>query len=125
MKINTQHVIKSLRPGANFKINKNGDYSSIVWNDDTQTQPTEEEITTKANEEMNSLVLQVLRAERDTLLKESDKYTLSDYPHTSDEMKQKWLTYRQQLRDLPSQTTNPTMDDYGILANVTWPTLPE
>lgn len=52
-----------------------------------------------------------LRAKRLMLLGETDIYGLSDMTMT-DEMKQ----YRQQLRDLPANTTDPT--------NPTWPTLP-
>jgi|6_EtaG_2_1085325.scaffolds.fasta_scaffold97599_2 hypothetical protein len=44
--------------------------------------------------------LEQLRIERDRLLLESDFSQLSDVPHTDDE-KVLWLTYRQELRDLP------------------------
>jgi len=54
---------------------------------------------------------EVLRAKRNSLLGQTDVYGLSDRTMT-DEMKQ----YRQQLRDLPANTTDPT--------NPTWPTLP-
>lgn len=54
---------------------------------------------------------EVLRAKRNSLLGQTDIYGLSDRTMT-DEMKQ----YRQQLRDLPANTTDPT--------NPTWPTLP-
>lgn len=52
------------------------------------------------------------RATRDTLLKETDHFALSDVTMT-DAMK----TYRQALRDVPQQSEFPD--------NITWPTKPE
>ena len=52
-----------------------------------------------------------LRAKRHMLLVDTDIYALSDMTMT-DEMKQ----YRQQLRDLPANTSDPE--------NPTWPTPP-
>ena len=54
---------------------------------------------------------EALRLERDSLLSQTDTYALSDRT-LSDEMR----TYRQQLRDLPANTSDPT--------NPTWPTKP-
>ena len=52
-----------------------------------------------------------IRQHRDTLLRETDYFGLSDVTLT-DEMK----TYRQALRDIPASNT--------IYADVTWPTKP-
>ena len=61
-----------------------------------------------------------LRAERNIKLKETDFYALSDVTMSSD-----MTTYRQALRDLPS---NYTTDDSKTLAedlsNLNWPTKP-
>jgi len=54
-----------------------------------------------------------LRKERQALLMESDWKLLEDSGVTN---KEEWKTYRQALRDLPANTTDPT--------NVTWPTKP-
>ena len=43
-----------------------------------------------------------MREKRNELLKECDFKFVSDYPHSSDEKKQEWLSYRQSLRDFPS-----------------------
>jgi len=59
----------------------------------------------------NDWHLKVLRKKRNLLLKETDFYALSDVT-MSDEMK----TYRQALRDLPANTSDP--------ANPTYPTKP-
>ena len=57
----------------------------------------------------------ILRNQRDALLMMSDRRMLWDSPLT-DEQKQQWATYRQALRDLPANTTDPR--------NPTWPTKP-
>ena len=65
-----------------------------------------------------------LREYRNILLNLSDRYVLSDYPHADDTVRQAWITYRQLLRDLPSNST-PSIDSQGYLIGVTWPTDPE
>ena len=62
-------------------------------------------------EELPALRLQNLRAKRNELLAETDYLALADSTLT-DEMR----TYRQALRDLPVNTTDP--------ANPVWPTKP-
>ena len=63
------------------------------------------------------LSINSLRYLRDIKLSETDKYTIPDWPHPTEEAKQAWLDYRQALRDLPSNTTDPE--------NPIWPTPPE
>lgn len=58
---------------------------------------------------------EVFRKERNRILKETDWTQMPDSPLT-DTKKQEWATYRQQLRDLPANTTDPS--------NPTWPTQP-
>lgn len=57
-----------------------------------------------------------LRNERDRKLTESDKYMLSDYPISAGN-KTAMEVYRNALRDLPSQVSDPRDE-------VTWPTMP-
>jgi len=59
--------------------------------------------------------LESLRFERDDLLANSDWTQLPDSP-LSDSKKVEWASYRQQLRDLPSNTSDP--------ANPNWPEKP-
>ena len=56
-----------------------------------------------------------LRKQRNSLLFMSDYTQLNDAVLT-DSKKTEWINYRQQLRDLPSNTSDP--------ANPTWPTEP-
>lgn len=58
----------------------------------------------------------ILRNQRDALLMMSDRRMLWDSPLT-DEEKQEWANYRQALRDLPANTTNPLEPN--------WPEAPE
>ena len=60
---------------------------------------------------------------RNKLLTESDFKAMPDYIHPSEEVKQAWMTYRQELRDLPSSSV-PQLDTNDELTNVTWPTPP-
>ena len=64
----------------------------------------------------NDMLMVLLRADRDKLLQETDKYALPDWPHPTPEARQAWLDYRQALRDLPSVTEDP--------ANPVWPAQP-
>mgnify|MGYP001047198071 CR=1 FL=1 len=62
------------------------------------------------------ILLSRLRQQRNILLDKSDKYVTIDYPHPTPETKQAWLDYRQALRDLPANTTDPS--------NPIWPEPP-
>lgn len=60
----------------------------------------------------NTILEAAERATRDTLLKETDHFALSDVT-----MSAEMTTYRQALRDVPQQSEFPN--------NITWPTKPE
>jgi len=86
-------------------------YDSLMWNDKNIEKPTNEHLITLWEEMKHEYELNLFRVERDALLKESDIYIFSDYPHKSQEIKDKWVSYRQALRDstkdkiLPSKPT--------------------
>jgi len=58
-----------------------------------------------------------LRAKRNTLLKETDHYGLSDVTMSED-----MTTYRQELRDLPSTVSDD--DEASDIDSITFPTKP-
>lgn len=58
-----------------------------------------------------------IRKERDALLYATDKYTISDYPISS-ENKELMLEYRQKLRDLPEQETFPYEVEFPKKPNI-------
>ena len=102
-------------PGSGFSMTGN-DYDQLIWYDTEIPKPTLEELTTKLQELVTAQPLKELRTERNTLLEQTDKYIVADYPHATPEKKQEWLDYRQALRDLPSNTEDP--------ANPVWPSIP-
>ena len=76
----------------------------------------------KYDEIMSTFPMDQLRIVRNEKLAETDWSQSPDVPSTT---KDKWLTYRQALRDLPA-SANPTLDEDGFLdhSSVTWPTEP-
>jgi len=60
--------------------------------------------------------LEILRLKRDALLKESDWTLMADSP-LSDSKKTEWATYRQSLRDLPSNNNDITSIDDVVFPN--------
>ena len=118
----TQVIIR-LNPSADFTI-LNNDYNGFDWHEtNTELKPTLAECEAVWQEILNEAPMKKLREERNIKLLETDKYSITDWPHASEEVKQAWITYRQELRDLPS-TTTPQLDENGELTNVTWPTPP-
>ena len=86
--------------------------SGISWTNDIRPKFTE-------------IALNFLRENRDEKLKQTDQYSLPDFPHKSEEVKQAWLTYRQELRDLPVNSPDISIDlNTGELIGVTWPVPP-
>ena len=72
--------------------------------------------------------LDLIRDKRNELLKKCDFYLMPDYPITT-ELKNQWITYRQNLRDI---TTSINTSDLVIvevdgeldIGGFTWPTPP-
>lgn len=85
-------------------------FTDVQTGETTVVDLTAEEVAAREAQE-NELAPIILRATRDRLLAETDVYALADRT-LSDEMK----AYRQALRDLPANTSNPK--------NPTWPTKP-
>ena len=75
------------------------------------------ESTAQIEKKVHGFSIDDIRRFRDEILKNTDKYVTIDYPHATEEVKQAWLDYRQALRDLPANTTDPS--------NPTWPVAPD
>jgi len=107
-----------------FKENSEETLSNvIVWNSELNEYetdyplPTQEECEEYWNSTLkNEIHSKALRRKRDSILEKTDKYTVPDFPHPTEETKQAWLDYRQALRDLPANTTDPE--------NPVWPEAP-
>tara|TARA_B100001939_G_scaffold347970_1_gene371679 strand:+ start:4544 stop:4945 length:402 start_codon:yes stop_codon:yes gene_type:complete len=65
----------------------------------------------------------LMRKERDERLAETD-WIVTQSLEKGEDIPEKWKTYRQALRDLPS-TSTPKLNEYKQLSNITWPTKPE
>ena len=101
-------VLTKLRPGESFSFREDQDAETLENVVCTCTLPTLGECqpywdATRKPE----MATKALRRKRDRLIKDSDPYSLPDFPHASEEVRQSWLTYRQALRDLPSTTEDP------------------
>jgi hypothetical protein len=120
---------KLLGDEANFEIrgvvSTEEEYmSNVKINDETPT-ITWAEVQAKMDELRPQEAMKKLREERDPLLDKTDRYVLSDFPHDSDEIRQAWKDYRQQLRDLPANSPEAQIDlETGELTGVVWPTKP-
>ena len=124
MKPDIVNALEALKPGAIWTLPNNptatNDYERLVWQDESQTKPTEDEVNTKVTELVNAYPMKLLREERDRRLKETDWRASSDLI-----ILEAWKSYRQSLRDLPALST-PKLDsnDNLDLTSIEWPTLP-
>jgi hypothetical protein len=115
---------------SGYVRNQNGTYTKEV----PVELPTKEVFEAKVMELINAEPREVrdnivikdrkkVLSNRDIRLQKTDYLMTSDFPFPSEEIKQAWVRYRQQLRDLP--VTGISIDpenQYRLL--VTWPTPP-
>ncbi len=131
MTIGVLEAIQNLKPNASFGMRGvkpdatvSEQYNAVIWQDESQTKPTEDEVTTKVTALNNAEPMRLLRVERDRLIGQSD-WRIVMAKETGTNIPAAWKTYRQALRDLPA-TASPKVDDSGKLdmSSVTWPTPP-
>ena len=96
-----------LRPGGPWYTTED----EWVWEGDEADKPTEAEVQALSDQYDAARPLKNLREERDKRLTETDWWATSDRTMTAEQ-----TAYRQALRDLPANTTDP--------ANPVWPTKP-
>jgi hypothetical protein len=106
--ISKADAILSLNPGAKWILRGN----ELEWIDANQAEPTEAEIQAEIARLEAEQPWKELRRKRNRLIAETDYLALSDSTLTTE-----MSAYRQALRDLPANTTDP--------ANPVWPTKPE
>jgi hypothetical protein len=107
MTINVSDALVSLRPGAEYVIR--GGVIELYQHADSQ--PTADELQAEIDRLEAAQPMVELREERNKRLVETDYLALSDATLSAD-----MRTYRQALRDLPANTSDP--------ANPVWPTKP-
>ena len=123
--ITLMQAIQALRPGAQCRIS--GDtYSGIIWDDKNQKIPTEDEVTVKIAELQTAEPHKLLREERDKRLTACD-WVVAKHTEHGKMVPEDWKIYRQALRDLPSISYRPELNEFGSLKmdSVAWPTPPE
>ena len=118
-------AIEELRPKAQWTLSGDS-YGNLQWLDETQTRPTEEEVNLKVAELEKEEPFNLLRKERNKRLAECD-WVVTKYAEYGYNIPKEWRTYRQALRDLPSISYQPEINEFGDLKmdSVAWPTPPE
>ena len=111
-------LLHRMRPGSKWVIDnpRIGKYEHIQWLDENTNLPSYEDFEKEWILYKREQEFQSLKVIRNKLLDNSDKYTIPDWPHSTQEVKQEWVKYRQNLRDLPSNTDDPY--------NPNWPIIP-
>ena len=82
---------------------------------------TQEEFKTRYDEVEQDYSINKLRVERNVLLKDCDWVMMSDL---NLENKDKWILYRQELRDMPETLPSVETDFAGNLIDVVFPVKP-
>jgi len=119
MSINYGECLRRLCPTAEFTIRG----TEIEWLSSEITMPTEEEIQSIQTTINNEIPMKKLREYRNIVLELTDKYSLPDYPHGTEEIRNEWLTFRTNLRNITSQV--PSLDENGKIINIIWTPYPE
>ena len=107
----TFDAIKSLRPGAEFFMAD----GVITWVDAEQTQPTDAQVAAETTRLDGQRDWDALRTKRDQLLAATD-WEIVKHKELGTTIPAALKTYRQELRDLPANTSDP--------ANPSWPVKP-
>ena len=87
-----------------FPLEWGSTYESIVFPKGYE-KPPKEEFEAKLQELIDAQPLKELRTKRNTLLEQTDRYAITDFPYATEDDKQARLTQRQTLRDLPTLVT--------------------
>tara|TARA_Y100000593_G_scaffold53420_1_gene100069 strand:- start:850 stop:1257 length:408 start_codon:yes stop_codon:yes gene_type:complete len=99
----------------NTKIGQKHSADTLEWHsDNSKPKPSQADLKTRLDEILLEETWGTVRGRRNTLLNECDWCVGNDSPLTSDD-KAKWVSYRQELRDVPTQS-DPN--------NITWPAKP-
>ena len=91
-------------------------YESLNWKSD-ESKPTDEYLKELWQTFKPEYEVDQLRNIRNQKLTETDKYTIPDWPQTTEE-KETRIKYRQQLRNLPQLYLEKMVGDYSISGEV-------
>ena len=115
----TGEALQNLCPNAKFRVEQyNNDTPTIVWDEsNSDAQPSQSAIDAEVTNVIAGMPMKLLRVERNRKLEITDWSQGGDVPVG---IKTAYQSYRQSLRDLPSNQT-PADNE---LSNITWPTKP-
>ncbi len=122
MKYTIADALEQLETGCQYNIDGT-EYSDIVWLDSSQTPPTEKQVNDKITELDNAEPMKLLRDERNLLLSESD-WIIVKSQETGVAISNEWKTYRQALRDMPTNKTTTYQELANNLTHSDYPTEP-
>jgi hypothetical protein len=111
-----RQALKELLPELPSPLAYGLNYDEINFFGSHIQKPSKEAFEAKLQELIDAQPWKELREERNRRITQTDYLATIDYPHPTPEIKQAWLDYRQALRDLPANTTDPE--------NPVWPTPP-
>ena len=124
--IRVSDALQALRPNSEYSVTGNV-YSGIEWLSINESDaPTEEEVNAKIEELKQEEPFKLLREERDKRLTACD-WVVAKHTEHGKMVPEDWKIYRQALRDLPSISYRPELNEFGSLKmdSVAWPTPPE
>ena len=108
--LNKGEAVKRLDPDIQFKASNIGtDGEVIEYLDPSQTPPSHQAIAAELEIMTQELPWNIVRAERDAMLRDSDKVMLSDYPMAD---KSEYEDYRQELRDIPESFASADLVEF-------------
>jgi hypothetical protein len=114
MIIKISDALSSLHPGAEYVVRG----GVVEWLSPDITQPTEAEIQAEIARLEAEQPWKELRQKRNRLLAESDWVSMKAIDASIDglgiQLPQVWMDYRQALRDLPANTTDPANPDWPV-----------
>jgi hypothetical protein len=117
-------ALLSLAPKAVWTI-RNNSYDEIEWQSEDIAMPTREEIDAEIQRLTEEEPYTVLREVRDWYLQQSDWTQAQDVRAIrGQEWCDAWDSYRQQLRDLPSNSSDLYFDEFNNIQNTTFPEKP-
>ena len=108
----TQAIRNLVSSGTEWSVSNN---SEVTWHVVVGTQPTEEQIQAEVERLTAEAPWNELRAKRDQLLAATD-WEIVKHKELGTNIPAALKTYRQELRDLPANTSDP--------ANPSWPVKP-
>ena len=107
-------ILRKHYPGKRFSLDGES-YAGLDWLDNS-LKPTEQELQDLWVTTQNQIKWDEVRVKRSLLLNDSDWTQILDSP-LSDVQKSEWTIYREKLRNVPQDFTDPT--------NIAWPASPD